>query len=170
MRRRQFVLVALAGMSVALTGCARVRSDLQTRFDGTTATSTGGVAREPADDEPPRSVLPSPPPHLDITGFRRAGQTVGANAGQLATYEAGDGTQYELGALRMETLEAAQRLAARIADQGRFYGFDILVRHGVYLIGGGTEDGSRSRLVALLVRSDALSRAFLAEHDLFSAR
>ncbi|WP_435360622.1 hypothetical protein [Haloarchaeobius sp. DFWS5] len=164
MRRRQFGLVLAGALVTSLAGCA----ELESKLAGNAETSTGGVALTPDDDDTPRSVLPKPTASIELTALRRVGQTVGANAGQLATYETGDGTQYEVGVFRMETEAAAKRLAERIAEQGQFYAFDSLVRQGVFLIGGGTETGSADRLVSLLVRSDALSRAYLTDHDLFA--
>jgi hypothetical protein len=164
MRRRRFLQTLLAGGTVGIAGC----SDLEAEFVGQPETSTGGIARRPGKDATPRSVLPTPPTDLDLTKLRSVGETVGANAGQLATYESDDGTAYEVGVYRMENDSSATKLADRIAEQGRFYGFSVAVRHGVFIIGGGTASGTSERLVSLLVRSDALSRSFITQHDLLA--
>ncbi|MCT9095704.1 hypothetical protein [Haloarchaeobius sp. HME9146] len=164
MRRRRLVQAVTAGLAASVAGCSDLEADLR----GQTETSNGGVAIEPNDDDPPRAVLPKPPGYLDITELRSTGSSIGANAGQLATYE-GDGDSFQVGVFRMENDSQATKLADRIADQGRFYSFDIAARHGVFVIGGGAETGSRESLVSLLIRSDALSRSYLAEHDLMAA-
>ncbi|WP_439025449.1 hypothetical protein [Haloarchaeobius sp. DT45] len=164
MRRRRFVQAVAAALTASVAGC----SDLESELRGSTETSNGGVALKPNEDDPPRAVLPKPPGHLDITELRSTGSSVGANAGQLATYE-GEESRFQVGVFRMENDSQASKLADRIADQGRFYRFDIAARHGVFVIGGGAEAGTREGLVSLLIRSEALSRPYLAEHDLLAA-
>ncbi|WP_267642407.1 hypothetical protein [Haloarchaeobius amylolyticus] len=164
MRRRRFVQAATAGLVGSIAGCSALEAELR----GQTETAGGGVALEPNEDDPPRAVLPKPPGYLDITELRSTGSSIGANAGQLATY-AGDGDRFRVGVYRMENDSQASKLADRIAEQGRFYGFDVAARHGVFVIGGGAEQGTREGLVALLIRSDALSRSYLAAHDLLGA-
>ncbi|WP_435317366.1 hypothetical protein [Haloarchaeobius sp. TZWSO28] len=164
MRRRRLVQAVAAGLTASVAGCSDLEADLR----GQTETSNGGIAMEPDDDDPPRAVLPKPPGHLDITELRSTGTSVGANAGQLATYE-GEDARFKVGVFRMENDSQATKLADRITDQGRFYGFEIAARHGVFIIGGGAEAGTREGLVSLLIRSEALSRSYIAEHDLMAA-
>jgi hypothetical protein len=163
MRRRR--VLRLAGLSTvtAVPGCSELSG-------GSRPDAAGGIARRPSKDAPPRAVLPGPEGGLEITGIRSTGGAVGANAGQLATYEAADGTTFEVAALRMETESDATALSSRIQDQGRFYGMDVAVRHGVFVVAGGTDDDdARERLLTLLSYSEALSRAFIADNDLLAA-
>jgi len=163
MRRRRVLRLAGTAAVTAVAGCSELSG-------GSNSEAASGIARRPSKDAPPRAVLPSPKSRLEITGIRTTGSSVGANAGQLATYEADDGTVFEVAALRMETASDATALASRIQDQGRFYGMDVAVRHGVFVITGGTDDDSaRDRLLSLLSYSEALSRAFIADNDLLAA-
>jgi hypothetical protein len=162
MRRRRVLRLAGLATVTAVAGCSELSGD-------SASDSASGIARRPHKDAPPRAVLPSPEGGLEITGLRSTGGSVGANAGQLATYEADDGITFEVAALRMETESDAIALADRIRDQGRFYGLDVAVRHGVFVIAGGTEDDARDRLLSLLSYSEALSRAFIADNDLLAA-
>ncbi|WP_256299067.1 hypothetical protein [Haloarchaeobius salinus] len=163
MRRRRVLRLAGLATATGVAGCSELSG-------GSGSDTASVIARRPDDDAPPRAVLPSPEGGLEITGIRTTGGSVGANAGQLATYEADDGTTFEVAALRMETDADATALASRIRDQGRFYGMDVAVRHGVYVVAGGTEDaGTRDRLLTLLSYSEAVSRSYIAEHDLLAA-
>ncbi|MFD1644930.1 hypothetical protein [Haloarchaeobius litoreus] len=160
MRRRRVLRLAGLATATGVAGCSELSG-------GSGSDTASGIARRPDDDAPPRAVLPSPEGGLEIVGLRTTGGAVGANAGQLATYEADDGTTFEIAALRMETESDATALASRIRDQGRFYGMDVAVRHGVFVVAGGTDDAdARDRLLTLLSYSEAVNRAFIAEHDL----
>ena len=158
MRRRRVLRRAAAVSSLALAGCSELQASSED--DG------GGVARKPDPDDPPRNVLPAPSDGVAIVGLRTTGGSVGANAGQLATYEADDGATFDVAAIRMETESRAADLANRITEQGRFYRMSFAVRHGVYIIAGGLKHGSQERLLWLLSQSSALSRSFVKEHDL----
>ncbi|MFC4407168.1 hypothetical protein [Haloarchaeobius iranensis] len=162
MQRRRVLRLAGIAAVTAVAGCSELSG-------GSSSEAGSGIARRPSKDAPPRAVLPSPEGGLAITGIRTTGGSVGANAGQLATYEADDGTTFEVAALRMETESDAAALASRIRDQGRFYGMDVAVRHGVFVVVGGTDDDARDRLLTLLSYSEALSRAFIADNDLLAA-
>lgn len=160
MRRRRVLRLAGLTIATAAAGCSELSG-------GSGSDTASRIARRPDDDAPPRAVLPSPEGGLEITGLRTTGGAVGANAGQLATYEADDGTAFEVAALRMETDSDASALASRIRDQGRFYRMDVAVRHGVFILAGGTDEAdAQDRLLTLLSYSEAVSRSYIAEHDL----
>ena len=163
MRRRRVLRLTGLATVTAVAGCSELSG-------GSGSDTASAIARRPDDDAPPRAVLPSPEGGLEIVGLRTTGGAVGANAGQLATYEATDGTTFEVAALRMETESDATALASRIRNQGRFYGMDVAVRHGVFVVAGGTEDpDAHDRLLTLLSYSEAVNRPYIAEHDLLAA-